>query len=242
MPRTLIASDWHLGHFSAPAAARLALCFLERARRAGDAVVLNGDIFEGLFEPQVHAQSAHPEVCALIAAMTAAGQVRRTEGNHDPGAGVPSIILDHPTLGRVLVAHGHAVDPMQGSAVLNVGDGISRRFGKFAVVRGAAWLADATARRVAGPSIERVFRTLCTAAVERERCAFGVFGHVHRQFLGAGQRYANAGHLRRTRLEFLALTETGAELGRLELADALARRPDAPDSYALLEESACSTG
>ncbi|MFI5228863.1 MAG: hypothetical protein ACHQWU_07325, partial [Gemmatimonadales bacterium] len=60
--RTLIASDWHLGHFSPPSATVLAATFLMRARASGDHVILNGDIFEGLFESTASAAAAQPYV------------------------------------------------------------------------------------------------------------------------------------------------------------------------------------
>lgn len=217
--RTIIASDWHLGHFSPPAAARLAHAFLERACDAGDAVVLNGDIFEGLFEPLADAEGAHPEIAALIRAMERAGQLRRTEGNHDPGSGAASIVVPHARLGRVLVAHGHGIDPLHGSAPGRLGDAISRHLGRFAAIRGAAQLAEEVTMRMAGRRIEARFRAHCRAIVEQRGYDLGVFGHLHRRYLAPGDRYANAGRLSRDRLEFLVLTAQGAELGELARTD-----------------------
>jgi len=217
--RTLIASDWHLGHYSAPAHAALARGFLEGVRRSGDRLVLNGDIFEGLFEPAARAEAAHPDLAALIAAMTRDGQVLRTEGNHDPGAGADYLILEHPVAGRILVMHGHRVDPVHGSPVGQVGDRISRRFGYLAIVRGAARAVEATATAVAAARVDRFFRRQCLALVERHLCDLGVFGHNHRRHLVPGDRYANAGCLTGTWLEYLLLDDAGPRLARLGLSD-----------------------
>ena len=212
MTRVLIAGDWHLGTYSPPAQARLAVRFLEETGDAGHRIVLNGDIFEGLFEPAARAERAHPELSALITAMAAAGVLTRIEGNHDPGAGARSLVLEHGGLGRVLVTHGHLVDPVHDSSVGNFGDGISRRFGHLSLVRGAARMAEAVvAGAMAGP-VDRLYRRRCLALVERERCVLGVFGHNHRRHLAAGDPYANAGCLRHARLEYLVLDAAGASL------------------------------
>lgn len=222
MRRTLIAGDWHLGSYSLPAQAQLALAFLERAREAGDFVVLNGDVFEGLFEPVWRAEQAHPAVVALIAAMTCGGGLSRLEGNHDPGAGARSLVLVHGAVGRVLVAHGHLVDPMHDSSVGNFGDGISRRFGHLSLVRGAARVAEAVVAGTVAARVDRMYRRRCLAMVEREQCALGVFGHNHRRYLVRGDRYANAGCMRRSRLEYLALDDAGPTLCELDLRDVTA--------------------
>ena len=237
--RTLIASDWHLGHFSPPGAARLASTFLERALDSGDDVILNGDIFEGLFEPVAAAEAAHPDIRRLIAELTAHDRLRRTEGNHDPGSGVPSLVLDHPVVGRVLVAHGHAVDPVQRTRALHTGDAISRRFGRLAPVRGAAHVAELVTMSVVGRRVEGVFRECCLRAVDAAVCSLGIFGHVHRRHLVPGDRYANAGRLHARRLEYLVLGPRGPELDCLEL-DA----PDAarPDHHRNPEPVSCSPG
>ncbi|OYV76246.1 MAG: hypothetical protein B7Z74_00685 [Deltaproteobacteria bacterium 21-66-5] len=222
MSRTLIAGDWHLGSYSTPAQAELALAFLQRARDAGDFVVLNGDIFEGLFEPVSRAEQAHPALRALIATMARDGELARLEGNHDPGAGPRSLVLEHAVVGRVLVAHGHVVDPMHDSSVGNFGDGISRRFGHLWLVRGAASMAEAMVAGTVAARVDRMYRRRCLLMVERERCALGVFGHNHRRYLVRGDRYANAGRMRRGRLEYLALEDTGAVLREFDLRDATA--------------------
>ena len=111
----LVASDWHLGSFSTPQESRLALAFLERAGASETDIILNGDIFEGLFESRATAESAHPAVVEAIQRLGAAGRLRRTEGNHDPGAGEAHLVVEHSVLGRVLVAHGHTADPSYGS-------------------------------------------------------------------------------------------------------------------------------
>ncbi|MDE3172170.1 MAG: metallophosphoesterase [Gemmatimonadota bacterium] len=208
----LVAGDWHLGTYSAPGQERLALAFLRQAADRGDSVILNGDIFEGLFEPVARAERAHPAVSALIAELAAAGVLRRTEGNHDPGTGAARIVLEHPPVGRVLVAHGHQVDPVHDSGIGNFGDGISRRFGRLSLVRGAASVAEAFVAGTLASRVDRMYRRRCLAMVERAGCALGVFGHNHRRHLASGDAYANAGRLRRARLEYLVLDASGAAL------------------------------
>jgi UDP-2,3-diacylglucosamine pyrophosphatase LpxH len=61
-----------------------------------------------------------------------------------------------------------------------------------------------------------VFRARCLRAVEASGCAFGVFGHVHRAHLHAGDRYVNAGGLHDDRLEYFVLDEAGPRLASLE--------------------------
>jgi len=217
--RTLIASDWHLGTYSPPGTADLARRFLDRARASGDRVILNGDIFEGLFESLDQAEAAHAALRDQIAEMTQLGQLSRTAGNHDPESGVASVVLDHPVLGRVLVAHGHAVDPLHGSPVGRLGDAISRRIGYLTVVRGAARMAEHVANRVVGMAMERTFRARCRGMIGRERCELGVFGHIHRRYLAPTDNYANAGYLTPARLEYLVLTDDSLHLAQLEAGD-----------------------
>jgi Calcineurin-like phosphoesterase len=223
MTRTLITGDWHLGTYSAPAHRALALAFLRWAADAADLVVLNGDIFEGLFESPDRAERAHPGVAALIADLARHGKLRRTQGNHDPQGGPASVVLEHPTLGRVLVAHGHLADPVHVSPVGNFGDGISRRFGHLSLVRGAAWVAESVVAGAMATPVDRMFRRKCLALVAREGCAFGVFGHNHRRHLAPGDPYANAGRLRRTRLEYLELGDAGASLRAFDTRGAAAQ-------------------
>lgn len=215
--RTLIASDWHLGRYSSADTARLAETFLRRALDAGDAVILNGDIFECLFEPADQAEAAHADLSALIARMTSSGQLQRTEGNHDPGTGPAAIVLTHQALGRILVAHGHSVDSIRNSLPGRIGDAVSRRFGWMPLVRRAARLAEVTAGLTLN-RVERVFSARCISLVDRATCTFGVFGHIHRSHLSPGDRYVNAGHLTDTRLEFVALTTNEAMLEHLDLS------------------------
>ena len=80
-------------------------------------------------------------------------------------------MLDVPGIGRVLVAHGHAADPVNASPIGRLGDEISRRFGRLAPVRGAAWLAEAAARRARGRAR---WSPLFRAALPRARRARGV--------------------------------------------------------------------
>ncbi|HEY3886256.1 MAG TPA: metallophosphoesterase [Vicinamibacterales bacterium] len=212
--RTLIAGDWHLGTYSRPDAGPIATAFLERARSDGDLVVLNGDIFEGVFEPVARAEAAHSALSTLIARMAREGSILRTEGNHDPGAGAPEHVLEHPSLGRVLVAHGHMADPVHGSPGGRLGDGISRRFGHRAIVRAAAHAVEIVIAGPASPGVDRFFRLRCRSIVERSGCAFGVFGHSHRRYLVRGDAYANAGCLRNGWLEYLLLDDRGPRLER----------------------------
>ena len=212
MTRTIVAGDWHLGTYSPPSHRALALGFLRSVAAAVDLVVLNGDIFEGLFESPARAERANPEVAGLIAELARGGRLRRTLGNHDPDDGVPSVVLEHARLGRVLVAHGHLADPVHASSVGNFGDGISRRFGHLSLVRGAAWVAESVVAGTMAAPVDRMFRRKCLALVAREGCAFGVFGHNHRRHLAAGDPYANAGRLRRSRLEYLLLDDGGPSL------------------------------
>ncbi len=216
--RTLVASDWHLSRYSPPEMATLAVAFLERAQAAGDEVILNGDIFEGLFEPTEMSEAAHPRVMSLIGAMSRGGQLRRTEGNHDPGAGAPAIVLGHETLGPILVMHGHVADPLGSSPLGRLGDSISRRFGWIPAVRFAARLAERSAS-LTSHRVERMFSRRCRDLVERRLSGLGIFGHIHRQYLVAGDRYANAGHLTEERLEYIALGRDGARAEHLDISE-----------------------
>jgi UDP-2,3-diacylglucosamine pyrophosphatase LpxH len=224
MQPLLISSDWHLAPGSPPDAARLALAFLRRARRDGAAVILNGDVFDDLFAGPGRSEAAHPQVAAEIDALRGEGRLRRTCGNHDPDAGEERVLLDWPGLGRVLVAHGHAADPLHRSWLGRLGDGISRRYGRLALVRGAAAAAEATARTVAGRHMVRLFRGRCLALVAREGCALGIFGHVHEAHLAPGERYANAGWLGGQGLEYLELGPDGPRLRRITTQDLAGHR------------------
>ena len=212
-----IASDWHLAPGSPPVHARLARAFLARARDAGVEVVLNGDVFDVLFSGEGRAEAAHPEVADAIAALAAAGRLSRTAGNHDPDAGPGRLVLDVPALGRVIVAHGHGVDPISCSLAGQLGDAISRRFGRLAAVRGAARAVELAARALAEERMLAVFRRRCLDAVAREECALGVFGHVHVPHLVPGDRYANSGGLTSATLSYLVLGPEGARLDSLRL-------------------------
>ena len=214
-----IASDWHLGPRSPAADGALALEFLGRARHAGVEVVLNGDVWEDLFAGPGAGARAFPAVAAAAAALQAEGRLRFTCGNHDPDSGAARLELDVPGLGRVLVAHGHAADPVNASPIGRLGDGISRRFGRLGVVRGAAWLAEAAVRGLMEERMVSIFRARCERLVRQGGFALGVFGHVHRAHCAPGERYANAGSLHDGRLEYLVLDGIGARLGSIE-ADA----------------------
>lgn len=207
-----IASDWHLAPDTPPAHARLARAFLVRARRDGAEVILNGDVFEDLFAGPGRSERAHPAVVAAIRALEAEGRLRRTSGNHDPDGGAEQLVLERAELGRVLVTHGHLADPVHRSAVGRLGDGISRRFGRLSLVRGAAAAAEAVARALAGRRMVEVFRRRCLALVDRQGCALGVFGHVHVAHLAGDERYANAGWLSARGLEYLELGPDGPRL------------------------------
>jgi len=200
-----IASDWHLGPDSPPAHGRRALVFLERARAADVDVILNGDLFDDLFAGPGRAKAAFPDVARAVAGLAALGRLRQTAGNHDPGAGPERIELDLPGLGRVLVSHGHALDPINASPIGKVGDAISRHFGRTALVRGAAKLAETVARKLAEEQMVAVFRSRCLRALAEGGFDLGVFGHVHRAHLVVGDRYVNAGGLGADRLEFAVL-------------------------------------
>jgi UDP-2,3-diacylglucosamine pyrophosphatase LpxH len=210
-----IASDWHLAPGSPPVHARLAEAFLARARDDGAEVILNGDVFDDLFAGAGRAEAAHPEVVAALEALRASGRLRRTGGNHDPGAGEARVVVEAPAAGRVLVMHGHAADPVNSSAIGRLGDGISRRFGRLGIVRGAAWLVEAAVRSVAEDRLVSVFRERCLALVEREGFDLGVFGHVHAAHLVPGDRYANAGWMHGESLEYLELGPGGPRLAVL---------------------------
>ncbi len=215
----LVASDWHLGTRSPEGHGRLALAFLARARAAGERVILNGDIFESLFLAPGEAERAFPEVAALIDRMAAEGTLERIEGNHDPGSGPPSLGVEVEGLGRVLVAHGHGLDPVHHSAIGRLGHAISLRFGRLRVVRGSMHLADGVAQLLSGPRIVRTFRQRCLAQVEREGFALGVFGHIHQGEVAPGGRYANSGWLSGEALEYLVLERGGVRQERLLLSD-----------------------
>jgi len=210
--RVLVAGDWHLSPDSPVIHGRLARAFLTRARAEGATVVLNGDVFEDLFAGERRARAAHPGVTAAMDALAREGRLLRARGNHDPGAGADRIVIDVPGLGRVLVAHGDAADPLHASAAGRLGDAISRRFGRLALVRGAARLAEAAATAIAGARIRALFRRRCLVLVEREGFALGVFGHVHFPHLVPGDRYVNAGGLRGRTLSYVAIDPSGPRL------------------------------
>ena len=219
----LVASDWHLSPESPPLHARLARRFLERALERGETAVLNGDVFDELFFG-ARARAAHPEVVLLMEALAREGRLRTTRGNHDPAAGEERLVLDVPGVGRVLVAHGDALDPLHASALGRLGDALSRRLNHLAAVRRAARLAEAAARALADRRMREVFRRRCLATVERERFALGVFGHVHVAHLVSGDRYVNAGRLGARTLGYVVLGRAGArlaELGAEDLAGAM---------------------
>jgi len=216
-----IASDWHLAPRTPPGEARLAAFFLRVARLEGASVILNGDVFEDLFEGAGRSERAHPEVVAEIGVLREMGRLRRTSGNHDPASGEERIVLEWPGLGRVLVAHGDLADPVSRSWLGRLGYDISQRYGRLAVVRGAAVFAERAARAAAGRRIAAVFRARCLELVRNEGCDLGVFGHVHVPHLDAADRYANAGSLKREGLEYLELGQAGPRLCILTL-DAIA--------------------
>jgi len=213
--RLRVASDWHLGPRSPAVHGRLALEFLARARADGVEVVLNGDVWEDLFAGPGAGARAFPEVAAAATALQAEGRLRFTRGNHDPSRGEARIELDWPGLGRVLVAHGHAADPVNASPIGRLGDGISRHFGRLALVRGAAWLAEAAVRGLMEDRMVAIFRGRCERLVDEGGYALGIFGHVHRPHCTPGERYANAGSLHGETLEYLELGEAGPRLGTL---------------------------
>jgi UDP-2,3-diacylglucosamine pyrophosphatase LpxH len=214
-----VASDWHLGPRSPAEHGRLALAFLARAKADGADVVLNGDVWEDLFAGAGAGRRAFPEVAAAADALAAAGRLRATRGNHDPDAGLAQVELDWPGLGRVLVAHGHAADPVNASPIGRLGDGISRRFGRLALVRGFAWAAEAAVRGLAEDRVVDLFARRCRRVAEAGGYALGVFGHVHRPHLAPGDRYANAGSLHGSTLEYLELGPSGPRLAALGPAD-----------------------
>ncbi len=211
----LVASDWHLAPGSPEAHGRLALAFLERARASGATVVLNGDVFDDLFSGPGRAGAAHPRVAAEIAALAGAGRLLRTRGNHDPAAGEERVVLEVPGVGRVLVLHGHQVDPIGGSAAGRIGDAISRTFGRSPIVRAAAHLAEAGARAVAGGRMAREFQRRAASLVAREGFDLGVFGHLHVPLVAPAERYANAGALAGGVLSFLELRAGSVRLRAL---------------------------
>jgi UDP-2,3-diacylglucosamine pyrophosphatase LpxH len=210
-----IASDWHLGPDGPAAHAGLALAFLERARAAGVELILNGDVFDDLFAGPGRAQAAHPGVTAVISSLETAGRLRRTCGNHDPAAGPERIVVERPGVGRLLVSHGHALDPINASPIGRLGDAISRHFGRTPLVRGAARLAEVVARSLAEDQMIAVFRARCLRAVAAGGFDLGIFGHVHRAHLVAGDPYVNAGSLGDRGLDYVVLDGRGARLERL---------------------------
>jgi UDP-2,3-diacylglucosamine pyrophosphatase LpxH len=220
----LVASDWHLAPGSPAAHARMARAFLALARREGADVVLNGDVFDALFSGPGRAEAAHPRVVEDIEALAADGRLVRTRGNHDPDAGAPRVALEVPGVGRVLVSHGHEVDPIARSAAGRLGAEISRRFGRTWPVRESARLAERAARAVAGARMAEEFRRRALALVLREGFDLGVFGHVHVPHLVPGDRYANAGALVGDTLTFLELGAGGPRLRILRGGDEVAAR------------------
>jgi predicted phosphodiesterase len=214
-----IASDWHLSPRSPPEHARLAKAFLDRAGAAGVRIILNGDVFDDLFDGPGAGARALPEVARAVDALATAGRLERTRGNHDPDAGPARLVLEVPGLGRVLVAHGHEADPVNASPVGRLGDAVSRRFGRLALVRGAAALAELAARAVAGERLVSLFRARCLAVVRDGGFALGVFGHVHVAHAAAGDRYANAGAISAAGLSYLVLDAAGPRLALLPAGD-----------------------
>lgn len=214
-----IASDWHLSPHGPAEHGRLARAFLARARGEGVEVILNGDAFDELFSGPGRAEAAHPLVVAELAALRREGRLRRTRGNHDPAAGEDRLLLEVAGVGRVLVAHGHAADPVNASPLGRLGDGISRRFGRHAVVRLAARLAERSVIGLAGGRVVSLFRARCLALVAREGADLGVFGHVHVPHLAPGDRYANAGAIDGDGLHYLELGPSGPRLHVLRPAD-----------------------
>ncbi len=214
-----IASDWHLAPRSPPAHARLAVAFLRRARADGASVILNGDVFDDLFAGTGRGALVHAGVVAELDRLRGEGRLRRLRGNHDPGGGEERVVLDWPTIGRVIVTHGDGIDPLHRSWLGRLGHAISLRAGSFALVRLAMALAEVTARALVGRRILRGFRTRCVELVAREACALGVFGHIHAQHLAPGDPYANAGWLHGGRLEYLELGPEGARLRVLTIED-----------------------
>jgi UDP-2,3-diacylglucosamine pyrophosphatase LpxH len=217
--RVRVASDWHLGPRSPAGHGRLALAFLARARADGARVILNGDVWEDLFAGAGAGRRAFPDVAAAADALAAEGRLVSTRGNHDPESGERQVELDWPGLGRVLVAHGHAADPVNASPLGRLGDGISRRFGRLGLVRGAAWLAEAAVRGLLEDRVVALFAGRCRRLTEAGGYALGVFGHVHRPHLAPGDRYANAGSLHGSTLEYLELGPDGPRLATLGPAD-----------------------
>jgi predicted phosphodiesterase len=217
--RILIAGDWHLGTRSPRSHDRLALAFLERARVRRERVILNGDVFETLFLSPGVAERAHPEVAALVERLAGEGLLQRVEGNHDPGSGPPQLVLELSGLGRVLVAHGHTRDPVHRSLIGRLGEAVSRRFGRFAIVHFAMRFADAAAYFTLGRRIVRAFRRRWLAVVEREGFALGVFGHIHVSEVAQGERYVNGGCLAGEVLEYVALEPSGPRLCRLDVSE-----------------------
>ncbi|HEY6099109.1 MAG TPA: metallophosphoesterase [Anaeromyxobacter sp.] len=216
--KVLVASDWHLRPGSPEAHARLARAFLALARGEGARVVLNGDVFDDLFSGGGRAEAAHPLVARDIEALAREGRLLRTRGNHDPAAGEDRAVLEVPGAGRVLVVHGHQVDPISRSPAGRLGDALSRRFGRSLAVRGAARLAERAARAAAGRPMVAAFRRRALALVEREGFDLGVFGHVHVPHARAGDRYANAGALLGEALTFLELGPAGPRLRALDVS------------------------
>jgi UDP-2,3-diacylglucosamine pyrophosphatase LpxH len=208
----LVASDWHLSPRSPALHGRLAVAFLAQVRASEARLVLAGDVFEALFDRPGRAEGAHPAVVAALAALAAEGRLTRLAGNHDPAAGDARTVLDVDGIGRVLVAHGHAQDPVSASALGRLGDAVSRRLGHLAAVRGAARAVEVAARRLASERMVAVFRARWLAEVERGGFDLGVFGHVHVAHLAVGDRYANAGALDGERLSYLALDRAGPRL------------------------------
>ena len=119
---------------------------------------------------------------------------------------------------------------MAGLDVGRLGDAISRRFGRLALVRGAARLAETSVRALAGDRVVALFRARCLALVEQEGFELGVFGHVHVPHLAPGDRYANAGALSGDALHYLELGPSGPRLGALHAADLPAERGGVPPS------------
>ncbi len=214
-----VASDWHLGTRSPRVHRELVQAFLRQLQDSGDRLVLNGDIWEGLFEREPRARQAHPAVVAALDELQRQGRLEQTQGNHDPDTGVPGTEVSWPGLGRILISHGHGVDPLHGSGIGRLGDTISRHFGSLLVVRGAARVANLAAEAIAGEKMVSIFRQRCLESVSKGGYSLGIFGHVHRQYYRDGDPYVNSGWLSDERLEYLVLDSNGIHLRALKVSE-----------------------
>ncbi len=238
--RLLVLSDAHVGA-TPPATEEALLAFLERAPALGDALLLNGDIFDFWFAYRRVIPRRNFQVAAAIARLRRRMPVAMVGGNHDRwGEDFWERDLDvrfapfelELDIGgrRVLAVHGDGVTESHWSAVLMhrvTGSPALVSMWKALPIGLAFWLVDRMTHSLG--NTERDDAVL-QAAAERQRAwaearlaaepSLGcvVMGHTHRPLrseAGPGRYYLNPGAWL-DGFRYGVVTATGAELARWE--------------------------